>query len=334
MASAAQWIEGARLRTLPAAIAPVTLGAGMAFGMSSGSPGKSILAVLVALFLQIGVNFANDYSDGMRGTDKVRVGPQRLVASGAATPGQVLGAALLCFALAAIFGLALVIWARAWFFLAFGAAAIVAAWFYTGGKRPYGYLGLGEVFVFLFFGWLATLGTLWVQSFRLPWQAWVLASGVGFLSCALLMVNNLRDIHTDLEAGKRTLAVRLGESRARHAFVALICLGATCGAATLVPLPSTENFHSEVVLGRPTNTPALNALGIKEFQGLGLWESSPVATSLISVLILVTTFGLARWISAPVRRGAKGRALILVLCNTGLLTLFYGLAYGLFLSLA
>ncbi len=232
MASGQEWMAGARPRTLPAAVAPVLVGTGAAAQLGGASVVRAVLAGVVALALQVGVNYANDYSDGVRGTDVDRVGPMRLTASGAARPGQVKAAAFAAFGLAALAGLGLVAISAHWWLLAVGAAAILAAWFYTGGRRPYGYLGLGEVGVFVFFGLVATLGTTYTQAGRLSWPAWAGAIGTGLLACALLMVNNLRDIPTDALSGKRTLAVRLGDHRARIAyqwFVTLpILLGVAC----------------------------------------------------------------------------------------------------------
>jgi 1,4-dihydroxy-2-naphthoate octaprenyltransferase len=233
MATAGQWIEGARPRTLPAAVAPVVVGTGAAAALPAGADlGRALLALVVALALQIGVNYANDYSDGVRGTDDDRVGPFRLTASKAAPPAAVRAAALAAFAVAAVVGLLLVALSGAWWLLLVGAAAIAAAWYYTGGRRPYGYLGLGEVFVFVFFGLVAVLGTTYTQAGRVSWSALAAACGVGALACAILVVNNLRDIPTDAVAGKRTLAVRLGDRTTRTLYVGLI--GAALLAAALI----------------------------------------------------------------------------------------------------
>jgi 1,4-dihydroxy-2-naphthoate octaprenyltransferase len=221
--SLADWIAGARPRTLPAAVVPVAVGAGVAIGTDGSDVvwWRVLVALLVSLLLQIGVNYANDYSDGVRGTDDVRVGPMRLVASGTASASAVKRAALGCLALAAVAGLLLAV-ATTWWLLAVGAAAIVAAWGYTGGPKPYGYLGLGEVFVFTFFGLVATAGTTYVAIEDVPWVAWPAACGVGALACALLVVNNLRDIPTDTAAGKRTLAVRIGDQATRWLYTVLV----------------------------------------------------------------------------------------------------------------
>ncbi len=216
-----RWLIGARPRTLPAAVVPVALGTAAAVGEAGAVWWRAALALVVSLALQVGVNYANDYSDGVRGTDEVRVGPTRLVAGGLATPSAVKRAAFLAFGLAAVAGLVLAI-ATSWWLLVVGAAAILAGWFYTGGPKPYGYLGLGEVFVFVFFGLVATAGTTFVVCERITAVAWLAGVVAGCLACALLVVNNLRDIPTDREVGKRTLAVRLGDARTRWFYVALL----------------------------------------------------------------------------------------------------------------
>ena len=215
------WVAGARPRTLPAAVVPVALGAVVAVGETGARWWTVALALIVSLALQVGVNYANDYSDGVRGTDEVRVGPIRLVASGLASPGAVKRAAFAAFGVAAVAGLVLAA-ATSWWLLAVGVASMLAGWFYTGGSHPYGYLGLGEVFVFVFFGLVATVGTTFVVLERLPALSWVLGCVAGCLACALLVINNLRDIPTDREVGKRTLAVRLGDRRTRWFYVALL----------------------------------------------------------------------------------------------------------------
>ena len=218
MADPREWLAGTRPRTLPAAVVPVLIGSGVALGYGRFSWWRALLALVVALALQVGVNFANDYSDGIRGSDERRVGPVRLVAAGLAPPRQVLAAALGCFVLAGVAGLTLAA-VTSWWLLAVGAACIAAAWFYTGGPKPYGYSGLGEVFVFLCFGVVAVAGTAYVQMEALSWLGLAAAVPAGLLACALLMVNNLRDIGTDTVAGKRTLAVMLGDARSRQAYV-------------------------------------------------------------------------------------------------------------------
>jgi 1,4-dihydroxy-2-naphthoate polyprenyltransferase len=219
--TAQQWLEGARPRTLPAALAPVFVGTGVAAALDGFRLVPALLALLVALALQVAVNYANDYSDGKRGTDAVRVGPMRLVGSGAATPRQVLVAAALAFAVAGLAGLALAA-LSSWWLVAVGAVSILAAWTYTGGPIPYGYRALGEVFVFVFFGLVAVVGTAFGQTESLDGLAFVAAVPIGLCSVALLVVNNLRDVHGDAAVGKRTLAVLLGESRTRVAYTGLL----------------------------------------------------------------------------------------------------------------
>ena len=231
-----KWIQGARPRTLPAAVVPVVVGLAVAIGVEGAQWLRAGLALVVSLLLQVGVNYANDYSDGVRGTDEVRVGPQRLVGSGLATPRSVKLAAFLCFGLAAVVGLALALMTSLWV-IPVGLAAVLAGWFYTGGKNPYGYIGLGEVFVFVFFGLVATVGTTYVILEKIPAMAWLQGIATGCLACALLVINNLRDIPTDRLVGKRTLAVRLGDQRTRILFISLILLGIGCGAVAAVSQP-------------------------------------------------------------------------------------------------
>jgi len=220
MATSKQWIEGARPRTLPAAVSPVLAGTGAAVFADAAVWWKAGLALVVALALQVAVNYANDYSDGVRGTDDGRVGPVRLVGSGAAAARQVKMAALAAFGVAAVAGLALAL-TTSWWLLLVGAACILAAWYYTGGTRPYGYRGLGELSVFAFFGLVAVLGTCYVQVERVPAGTVLVASGVGCIAVAILVANNLRDIPTDETAGKRTLAVRLGDQTSRDIYAGL-----------------------------------------------------------------------------------------------------------------
>ena len=241
MASWLEWVGAARPRTLPAAVAPVLVGGAAAAHVGGFHLGRALLAAGVALALQVGVNYANDYSDGIRGTDATRggsgpggTGPTRLTASGAVAPRRVKAAAFAWFGMAGALGLALTIATGMWWLLAVGAAAIIAAWFYTGGERPYGYAGLGEVFVFLFFGLVATLGTTFTQLGRVTLPAVLGACGIGLLACAILMVNNIRDIPTDVLAGKRTLAARIGDGAARWAFTAMIYLAVLLGLGVVV----------------------------------------------------------------------------------------------------
>jgi 1,4-dihydroxy-2-naphthoate octaprenyltransferase len=228
MATLSQWVEGARPRTLPAAVAPVLVGTGAAYALGRSNSAYALLALLVALALQIGVNYANDYSDGIRGTDQARVGPVRLVGQGLANPGNVKLMAMLSFAGAALFGLALVALSNTFVMLLIGAASIAAAWHYTGGRHPYGYSGLGEVFVFVFFGLVATLGTTYTQAHTVSAASIAGAVGVGAIASAILVANNLRDIPTDQAHGKRTLAVRLGAARTRTLYAALLAVALVC----------------------------------------------------------------------------------------------------------
>jgi 1,4-dihydroxy-2-naphthoate polyprenyltransferase len=220
MATPAQWVAGARPRTLPAALAPVLIGTGTAIALDGFRPVPAVLALVVSLALQVGVNYANDYSDGRRGTDADRVGPMRLVGSGAAAPRQVLVAACLAFAVAGVAGLGLAA-LSSWWLVLVGAICIAAAWTYTGGPLPYGYRALGEVFVFVFFGPVAVVGTTYVQTLTLPGLAFAVSVPIGLLIVAILVVNNLRDIAGDAAVGKRTLAVLLGERATRLFFVGL-----------------------------------------------------------------------------------------------------------------
>ncbi|MGH3620450.1 MAG: 1,4-dihydroxy-2-naphthoate polyprenyltransferase [Sciscionella sp.] len=224
MATLAQWIEGARPRTVPNAIAPVLVGAGAAAALEKFVWWQALLALVVSLALIVGVNFANDYSDGIRGTDADRVGPLRLVGAGVAAPGVVRGAAFGCFGLAAVAGLALVATSGHWWLLLVGALCIAGAWFYTGGSHPYGYSGFGEPAVFLFFGLIAVLGTLYAQADRVSVAGVVSAVAVGAFSAAVLIANNLRDVDSDPAAGKRTLAVRLGKQGTRTLYLAAVAL--------------------------------------------------------------------------------------------------------------
>jgi 1,4-dihydroxy-2-naphthoate octaprenyltransferase len=218
----AAWVEGARPRTLPAALSPVLAAAGVGWFFDGFHLGLALLCLVVAFALQIGVNFANDYSDGIRGTDADRVGPMRLVGSGTARPGAVKAAAFTCFGVAAVAGLVVSLWSGHWWLILIGAACILAAWYYTGGKRPYGYRGLGELFVFVFFGLVAVCGTVFVMGDLVPLTAIWVACAIGFLACAILVANNLRDITGDRIADKRTMATRLGDAGTRRLFAGLL----------------------------------------------------------------------------------------------------------------
>lgn len=276
MATLADWVEGARPRTLPAALAPVILGTASAHALGSASIPRALLAGGVALALQIGVNYANDYSDGVRGTDDVRTGPPRLTGGGKTAPRNVKIAAFASFGAAGILGLALIALSGHWWLLAAGVLAVVAAWFYTGGSRPYGYMGLGEIFVFVFFGLMATLGTTYTQADTVDAATWLGAIGVGIIACALLMVNNIRDIPTDSQVGKTTLAVRLGERNARRAFAAMLLippvLGAVC--AILYPLAAASLLLLPLgwLVARPVLRGAVGLDLIPTLRNSGLYE--------------------------------------------------------------
>ena len=284
MATAAQWVQGARPRTLPAAVAPVLAGTAIAVHAGDAAWGKAALALVVSLALQVGVNYANDYSDGIRGTDTDRVGPLRLVGSGTGAPAAVKRAAFTAFGVAALAGLVLAATTALWLVLV-GAVCIVAAWYYTGGSRPYGYAGLGEVMVFVFFGLVAVGGTAYVQTGTLSLATLYAATGVGALACGILVANNLRDVPTDAVAGKRTLAVRLGDTRTRAlyalltgaALVALVGVAletdllALLGLAFLVPGVRAVRQVTSGARG-PDLVPVLQLTGVAELlYGAGLF---------------------------------------------------------------
>ncbi|RPF22979.1 1,4-dihydroxy-2-naphthoate polyprenyltransferase [Myceligenerans xiligouense] len=287
MATSAEWISGARPRTLPAAAAPVMVGTGAAAQVDSAAWLPALLALGVALALQVGVNFANDYSDGVRGTDVDRVGPMRLTASGAAAPRAVKNAAFGAFGVAGLFGVALCAVSGHWWLLAVGVLCLLAGWFYTGGRRPYGYAGLGEVAVFVFFGLVAVLGTTYTQADVVTWPAFLGAVAIGLIACALLMVNNLRDIPGDVLAGKKTLAVRIGDYRARRTYLGMlwfpVLLGLVCafwapwsllvvlliGPAALLTLPIVAGARGKLLVPVLAGT-GLFELGYGLLLGLGL----------------------------------------------------------------
>jgi len=291
MPSAAHWLAGARPRTLPAAISPVLAGTAIAVYDDAAVWWKALLALVVALALQVGVNYANDYSDGIRGTDADRVGPLRLVGSGTASPGAVRRAAFLAFGVAGVAGLVLAA-TTAWWLVVVGALCVLAAWFYTGGSKPYGYLGLGEVMVFVFFGLVAVVGTTYVQTQEWQAAAWYAAVGIGAIACAILVANNLRDIPTDRGAGKITLAVRLGDARTRLCYV-LLMLVALVG---LVGVALTTSWWALLALGYavpslqaarivrsgaggPALIPVLQLTGVAELlYGLGLLIGLAIAS--------------------------------------------------------
>ena len=250
-----KWIVGARVKTLPAAVAPVLVGTSYAENINWSN---AILALVVSLFLQIAVNFANDYSDGVRGTDTHRIGPVRLVASGLASASSVKAASLISFLIAAIAGFVLALTISPWLFLV-GAASIWAAWGYTGGKKPYGYFGFGELSVFIFFGLVATVGSYYIQTEQFNWQIFLLALPVGTLSCAILAINNLRDLPQDKLVGKRTMAVRIGEKNTRVFFMLLLVTAQVTALAaasisslaliTLICAPITYHVVRQVLYG-------------------------------------------------------------------------------------
>lgn len=294
MATASQWIEGARPRTLPNAIAPVVVATGAAASLGDTTGGdvtwwKVPLALLVAVALIVGVNYSNDYSDGIRGTDDDRVGPLRLVGSKAAAPGSVRTAAIACFAAAAVAGLALAL-TTAWWLVVIGAICIAGAWYYTGGSKPYGYSGLGEIAVFVFFGLVAVLGTQFVLAGRVDVVGLGCAVAMGCFSSAVLVANNIRDIPTDTESGKLTLAVRLGDARSRGLHAVLLAVPFVVSLVLLLQSPWA-------VLG-------------------------------------VVAFPLAWRANAPVRARKHGMELIPALRDSGLAMLVWGVAtaVGLFLS--
>jgi len=239
------WLEGARLRTLPLAVAPVAIGAGTAASIQSFDATLTLLALAVALLLQIGVNYANDYSDGIRGTDAKRVGPLRLTGSNSVKPAAVKRAAFVLFFLAAAAGLTIVIITQIWWLLAVGLVAIVAAWFYTGGKSPYGYAALGELSVFLFFGIVATVGTAYIQidnfeqNSLIVMVSFVGATAIGLFSAAVLMVNNIRDIDLDRHVSKNTLAVKVGKRAAKAIYFAFIWIPLVLLSGFVLLYPAT-----------------------------------------------------------------------------------------------
>lgn len=289
MATAAQWFEGARPRTFPNAIAPVIAGTGAAGWLDQIIWWKAALALVVSVALIIGVNFANDYSDGIRGTDDDRVGPMRLVGSKAASPKSVKTAAIAAFALAGVAGLALAL-ASAWWLVLIGLACIAAAWYYTGGRNPYGYSGFGEVAVFVFFGLVAVLGTQFVQAESVDWVGLLCAIAVGCYSSGVLVANNLRDIPTDTVSGKNTLAVRLGDKRTRvfhtvlvviPSVISLVLIAATPWALlglVAAPLAVKANAPVRAGAGGPALIPALALTGL----AMLLWSLGTAAGLLIA----------------------------------------------------
>lgn len=263
MASFAQWVEGARPRTLPNAIAPVIAGTGAAAWLHGLCWWKALLAMVVAVAMIIGVNYANDYSDGIRGTDDVRAGPLRLVGSKVATPRSVLTAAVISLAIAAAAGLALAWFSAPWLILV-GGLCIAGAWLYTGGSKPYGYLGLGEVAVFVFFGLVAVLGTQYTQALRIDWVGGAMAVAMGCMSSAVLVANNLRDIPTDKESGKITLAVRLGDPRTRLLYQGLMAAAFVLTLVLMLATPWAAVGLVALPLAVRAAAPVRKGLGGKE----------------------------------------------------------------------
>ncbi|HST81275.1 MAG TPA: 1,4-dihydroxy-2-naphthoate polyprenyltransferase [Kineosporiaceae bacterium] len=314
MATTTQWVAGARLRTLPLAVAPVVVGTGAAIGLQHGlglrrhtelginfcdnswNCGfwgwdlalRAVLALIVSLALQVAVNYANDYSDGIRGTDDDRVGPFRLTGSRAATPEAVKQAAFGAFGVAAVAGLALVALSGTWWLLIVGVGCILAAWYYTGGRRPYGYAGLGEIAVFVFFGLVAVLGTTYTQAGTVSWAALAGAIGIGSLACAVLVANNLRDIPTDSLVGKITLAVRLGDAGTRRFYLLLI---AAPFLAALAIVPG-HPWAALALLAIPLAVPAARTV-IGGAQGLALLPALKDASRLSLVYAVLLGVGLA-----------------------------------------
>jgi len=263
VASLSQWIEGARPRTLPNAVAPVLAGTGAAAWVGGEVWWKAALALLVSISLIIGVNYANDYSDGIRGTDDDRSGPVRLVGAKLASPQAVLAAAVISLSIGAGAGLALALVSQPWL-IAVGAACIAGAWLYTGGTNPYGYRGLGEVAVFVFFGLVAVLGTQYTQALRVDWVGLVLAIAIGSLSSAVLVANNLRDIPTDQVSGKITLAVRLGDARTRQLFQVLTLLPFVLTAVLTLATPWCLVGFAAAPLAVRAAKPVRSGLGGRE----------------------------------------------------------------------
>jgi len=304
MATTTQWVAGARLRTLPLAVAPVVVGTGAAIGFLytlgdddltrwSDVSGwevtlRAVLALVVSLALQVAVNYANDYSDGIRGTDDDRVGPFRLTGSRAATPDQVRNAAFAAFGVAAVAGLALVALSGQWWLLIVGVACVLAAWYYTGGRRPYGYAGLGEIAVFIFFGLVAVLGTMYTQTGTVTWAALAGAIAIGSLACAVLVANNLRDIPTDTLAGKLTLAVRLGDAGTRRFYLFLVAVP-FLAALAVVP---THPWAALALLAIPLAVPPARTVA-DNAQGLALLPVLRDTGRLSLIYALLLAVGLA-----------------------------------------
>ena len=289
MATTRQWLAGTRPRTLPAAIVPVLIGSGVAAGYDGFSLGRGLLGLVVALALQVGVNYANDYSDGIRNSDAIgtRVGPMRLVGSGVAVPRHVMLAAFACFGLAGAVGLVLAAM-TSWWLVPVGGCCVLGAWFYTGGPRPYGYMGLGEVAVFVFFGVVAVSGAAFVEMERLSWLGLAASVPAGLLSCALLMINNLRDIKTDPLSGKRTLAVRLGDARSRILYALFLLVPFVLAAAIAIVRP----YALLTLLALPLAVPPLRVVR-SGAEGLTLIKALGQTSRLQMAFGIAFTIGLA-----------------------------------------
>lgn len=280
------------MRTLPLAVAPVYLGSAVAFTLDRFDPVLALLALVVSLFLQIGVNYANDYSDGIRGTDDDRVGPKRITAAGLARPDAVKRAAFITFGIAMAAGLVIVVITSQWWLLGIGALAVLAAWFYTGGKSPYGYAGLGEAAVFVFFGLVATVGTNFIQTLLIDPLAVLVGIAFGFYATAVLLVNNIRDIDTDTKAGKKTLAVRLGRKASKTLFMLLIWLPVGLNFLILLAYPAAILGMLNLLLVLPvtliimeSRNPGelITALKLTSFAGLGFAVLVGTGIALVSL---------------------------------------------------
>jgi 1,4-dihydroxy-2-naphthoate octaprenyltransferase len=278
MASISQWVSGARVRTLPLAISPVVLGTAVANSVDQLNLAIAFLALMVSLFLQLGVNFSNDYSDGVRGTDEFRVGPARLTGSGTVEPPKVLRVAVVFFTLAAASGAAIIVVTQQWWLVVVGVLAILAAWYYTGGKDPYGYAGLGELSVFIFFGPVATVGTSFAQTLSFQGDSLIGGIGLGSFAAAVLVANNIRDIETDKQAGKRTLAVMMGSKASKSLYLFLIWLPMIITLPYVLAYPATILAWLVLLLVIPLSLMVPTAKSAKELiTGLKLTSYASVA---------------------------------------------------------
>jgi 1,4-dihydroxy-2-naphthoate octaprenyltransferase len=279
-----KWLIGARVKTLPAAISPVLIGTSYAQNISWLN---AALALIVALFLQIAVNYANDFSDGIKGTDSNRVGPIRLVASGLASASAVRNASYFCFLIAAIAGSILSLSVSKWLFV-IGALSILAAWGYTGGKKPYGYLGFGEVSVFIFFGLVATIGSYYIQNKEINWQIFLISIPVGCLSCAVLVINNLRDLSNDELVGKRTLSVLLGDKKTRDFYTVLLVVSQLI--STLAAVVNIRMLLTLICIPMMINTIKKVARGAKGIELIPVLERTARLQLLLAVITAAALF--------------------------------------------